>query len=254
MACPGPSSLPTSCTALEKPSEDERQEPTSPTEAEACPPVCPEVLQLGTVGAPAQAAQSPGPPLPQRHRVQGQSHPSRAGRRYGAGSPAQRRLTCQGGEQHCRGWETLLREVHPHWAGCSGVSVATHMTEDGTCQRMGTCPRTERARGRGRGQRSHPLQEGQRGGWGPVPPKAWVFAQLCPPNGFGGSPGVGVHGASPENRLKPRTQPKPQGRDADTVRAGPLLIPRQRKPLCRLILCFHASWDKSRKLTVSVFN
>lgn len=51
--------------------------------------------------------------------------------------------------------------------------------------------RTERAQGRGWGRRSHPLQEGQRGGWGPVPPKAWIFAQLCPRTAAAGARGWG---------------------------------------------------------------
>ena len=209
--CPGPSSLPTPCTPLEKPSGDERQEPTSPTEAEARPPVCPEVLQLETMGAAAQAAQSPGPPLPQRHRVQGQSHPCGAGWRTEQGPRPSAGCLARVGSSVAEGGKRSSGKFILTGRGARGVS--------GDPFDRGR----ERAQGRvrGRGRRSHPLQGGQRGGRGPVLPKAWVFAQLCPRTAAAGARGEGCTEPPQSTISNPGPSQSPEGGTQTQWRRAP---------------------------------
>lgn len=231
--CPGPSSLPTPCTPLEKPSGDERQEPTSPTEAEARPPVCPEVLQLETMGAAAQAAQSPGPPLPQRHRVQGQSHPCGAGWRTEQGPRPSAGCLARVGSSVAEGGKRSSGKFILTGRGARGVS--------GDPFDRGR----ERAQGRvrGRGRRSHPLQGGREGAEGQCFPRPGSLLSFAPERlrQEPGGRGARSHPRAPSQTQDPAKAPREVRRHSG---AGPLLIPKQRNPLCRLILCFHASWDR----------
>lgn len=197
--CPGPSSLPTSCTPLEKPSGDERQEPTSPAEAEARPPVCPEVLQLETVGAPAQAAHHLDPLCPKDTVSRVRVIPAgRAGVRSRVPGPA---------PAASPGWGAASPRVGNAPQGSSsslggvlGVSVATHLTEDGNVPKVG-----------GGGGGAILSRGGQRGGRGPVLPKAWVFAQLCPRTAAAGARGEGCTEPPQSTVSNPGPSQSPEG-------------------------------------------
>lgn len=231
--CPGPSSLPTSCTPLEKPSGDERQEPTSPTEAEARPPVCPEVLQLETVGAPAQAAHHLDALCPKDTVSRVRVIPAgRAGVRSRVPGPA---------PAASPGWGAASPRVGNAPQGSSsslggvlGVSVATHLTEDGNVPKVGG--------GGGGAILSRGGREGAEGQCFPRPGSLLSFAPKRLRQEPGGR-GARSHPRAPSQTQDPAKAPREGCRHGG---AGPLLIPKQRNPLCRLILCFHASWDRSR--------